>query len=358
MAGSGASPTSAITLEQLIALNDEIAGLARANVPLEAALSRIGEDLPGRLGKITQMLALRMERGESLAAVLEKEPEHFPPVYRAVVLAGLRAGRLPSALESVSRTARRLAETRRMTASGFLYPLLVVLVAWFLFVFVVSWITPALLHLLGEFDGASYDLLARLTSWAQSAWILGPAVPAVIILLSAIWWFRSARATLLQPRPSLVLLGWLPWMGRMLRSYRVVMFAEVLALLVENRVPLRESVVLAAEAAGDRRMIRASKEIADALRRGLTLQYGKVLRREFPPLLNWLMVTGQSRGALLPALRHASDVYGRRARRHADLARVFVPVLLTTAVGGTVTLVYALLLLAPWTQLLHAMSRM
>jgi general secretion pathway protein F len=347
-----------MTLEQLIALNDEIASLARANVPLEAALSRLGEDLPGRLGKITQMLALRMERGESLAEILEKEPEHFPPVYRAVVLAGLRAGRLPSALESVSHAARRLAETRRMTASGFLYPLLVVLVAWFLFVFFISRVTPVLLDFLGDFEGPGHGLLVVLSGWAESAWILGPAVPAAIVLLAAIWWFRSARATLLQPSPSLLLLGWLPWLGRMLRSYRVVMFAEVLALLLENRVPLPESVVLAAEAAGDRRMIRAAKDIADALTRGQSLQYGGVLRREFPPLLNWLMLTGESRGALLPALRHASDMYRRQARRHADLARVFVPVLLTIAVGGTVTLIYALLLFAPWARLLAAMSGM
>ena len=356
MSGSAASQTSAITLEQLIALNDEIAGLARAEVPLEAALSRIGEDLPGRLGRVTQHLALRMERGESLAEVLEKEREHFPPVYRAVVLAGLKAGRLPAALESISRTARRLAETRRMTAAGFLYPLLVVLVAWLLFVFVISWITPGLIGFLGDFEGSGVQLLVRLTSWAQSAWVLGPAVPVAIILLSAVWWFRSARATLLQPGPSMVILGWLPWMGRMMRSCRVAMFCEVLALLIENRVPLGEAIVLAAEAAGDRRMIRGSKEIADALSRGLTLQYGGVLRREFPPLLNWLMVSGQSRGTLLPALRHAADFYGRSARRDADLARVFVPVLLTVLVGGTVTLIYALLLFLPWTQVLREMS--
>ena len=122
LTNSGSSSTAALSLEQLIALNDEITALVRARVPLEGTLGEMGEDLPGRLGRIAQMLAERMKRGESLAQILENEPEHFPPVYRAVVLAGLRAGRLSAALESISRSARRLDDMRRMTAAGFVYP--------------------------------------------------------------------------------------------------------------------------------------------------------------------------------------------------------------------------------------------
>ena len=358
MANSGASDTAAISLDELIALNDEIAALVRAKVPLEGTLNELGEDLPGRLGRITQMLAERMKRGESLGDILEREPQHFPPVYRAVLLAGLRAGRLPAALESVSRSARRLAETRRMTAAGFLYPILVVLVAWCLFVLFITGIAPTLLGFLKYYGAAGPPMLDNLTRWGESGSIgyWAPAVPAAILLLAGIWWFRSGRATLVQPRSSLVMLGWLPWLGPMLRWHRIAIFADVLALLIENRVPLPEGIVLSAEATGDPRMIRGAKEIADSLRRGEPFGLRETFRRGFPPLLDWLMVTGESHGALLPALRHASEIYRRRARNQADVARIFLPVLLTVAIGGTVTLAYALLLFAPWTQLLRTLS--
>jgi len=356
LAHSGPSSAAAITLEQLIALNDEIAALVRANVPLEGTLTRLGEDLPRRLGKIAQMLGERMKRGDSLSEILEGEPEHFPPVYRAVVLAGLRAGRLPAALESVSRSARRLVETRRMVAAGFLYPILVVLVAWCLLVLFITRIVPVLWDFFRQYDVLGRGLLGYLRGWGESVAYWGPAVPLAILLLAGFWWVRSGRATLVEPRWSLVLLGWLPWLGWMLRWFRIATFAEVLALLVENRVPLPEGVVLSAEATGDPRMIRAANGIADALRRGEPLDRRGALRRAFPPMLHWLMVTGQSRGALLPALRHASESYHHRARRQADVARIFLPVLLTVAIGGTVTLFYALLLFAPWTQVLRAMS--
>ncbi|UCH70240.1 MAG: type II secretion system F family protein, partial [Candidatus Bathyarchaeota archaeon] len=73
MAHSEPSRAAAITLEQLIALNDEIAALVRTGIPLEQALGQLGEDMPGRLGKLTQRLAERMQRGESLSQVLEEE---------------------------------------------------------------------------------------------------------------------------------------------------------------------------------------------------------------------------------------------------------------------------------------------
>ena len=356
MAHSGASTPPSISLDELIALNDEIVALVKSGVPLEGALSKMGEDLPGRLGRITQMLAERMRRGESLAEILQNEPDRFPPVYRAVVLAGLRGGRLAAALESVSQSARRLAETRRIVLAAFLYPILVVLVAWCLFVLFTIGPSRSLLLFLTDYDVPGRDLIYGLKRMGDSAAYWAPVVPAAILLLGAIWWLRSGRATMLQPRFSGGLLGWMPLLGRLLRSCRMVTFAEVLALLVENRVPLPDGIVLSAESTGDPRMIRAGYEIADSLRRGQALDAPPRFARAFPPLLDWLMVTGQRHGALPAALRHASEIYGRRARRESDVARLVLPILLTVAIGGTATLAYAFVLFVPWVQVLRIVS--
>ena len=43
---------NSISLEELVALNDEIAGLVRSGVPLEMGLAGWGRDLPGNLGRV------------------------------------------------------------------------------------------------------------------------------------------------------------------------------------------------------------------------------------------------------------------------------------------------------------------
>ena len=125
----------AITLDQLIALNDEIAALVHSGVPLEANLAEIGKDLPGTLGHITTLLANRAGQGESLPQLISQCSAQFPPVYRAVIEAGLRAGRLSAALECLSSNVRRLAESRRNVLSAALYPFLVIIVGWSCFAF-------------------------------------------------------------------------------------------------------------------------------------------------------------------------------------------------------------------------------
>ncbi len=79
-----------ISIDELAALNHEIAALVRAGVPLDRGLLGAGSDLPGGLGRITTALGQRLSRGESLPEALEAEKRAIPPLYRAVVEAGAR----------------------------------------------------------------------------------------------------------------------------------------------------------------------------------------------------------------------------------------------------------------------------
>ena len=119
-----------MTIDGLLALNDEIAALVRAGVPLEQGLADLGADMPGRLGKAAVALAERTARGESLDQALADQAVAISPTYRAVVQAGVRAGRLPAALEAIAASAHRTAETQRAAVVAVSYPLLVFAVVW------------------------------------------------------------------------------------------------------------------------------------------------------------------------------------------------------------------------------------
>lgn len=129
------SATRGVTLDELVALNDELIALVRSGVPLEKGLIALGKDLPGRLGELARSLGRRLESGESLADTLDDSKEGFPRVYQAVVAAGIRSGRLSSALEGISTAARRAAEVRRVMIVSLVYPIVVLMVASFMFLF-------------------------------------------------------------------------------------------------------------------------------------------------------------------------------------------------------------------------------
>ncbi len=337
-----------MNLDDLIALNDEIAALVRAGVPLEMGLAELGGDLPGRLGRFATALAQRTAQGESLAQAITGDAGQLPPAYRAVVAAGVRAGRLPAALEAVAASARRLSETCRITAIAAIYPLLVVLVAWCGLLFFTCVLAPRFAAMFRAFNVPGYPFFAVLTRAGRGAWYWGPIVPMVVLVFIAVWWLASAEG-----RWAERLFAWAPWTGRMLRCSRTATFLEVLTLLVESQTPLPEAVVLAAEASGDPQTLRMARQMAATLQNGQTQPAGGAA---LPPLVNWLLLAAGRDGALLPALRHAAAAYHRRARHQSDLLRLLLPVLLTVVVGGGVTALYALALFVPYTTMLRSLA--
>jgi general secretion pathway protein F len=185
-----------MSLEDLVALNDEIAGLVRAGVPLEVGLAGWGRDLPGELGRIASRLGEAVAQGQSLSESLAAQRDRIPPVYTALVTAGLRCGHLPAALESLTTTARNLAEVRGAIGLAVLYPLILVLLAYGLFILLATTTISAVLKLYEAPPPRLWSMIAQLGQFASS-WI-GLIPPLVVILAAAIWWYRTRRAIVIE----------------------------------------------------------------------------------------------------------------------------------------------------------------
>lgn len=342
-----------MTLDNLLALNDEIAALVRAGVPLDTGLAAIGADMPGQLGQVAASWAQRSARGESLEQAIVQDAASLPSAYRAVVQAGLRAGRLPAALEAVAASARQLIETRRAVMVAIIYPVLVLVVAWACAIFFTRGVAPTLAAMFFSFHVPGQGFMAALAAIGRYALYWGPVFPIIVVLFFVAWRIASSRAGILHSH-AVWPLGWLPWVGPMLQYSQTAAFLDILAILVENHTPLPEAVLLAGDASGDPRTVRVAEQLANTLRQGQT----RPAQGEpaFPPLITWLMLSAGREGALLPALRHAASAYHRRARHQSDLLRVFLPITLTILLGGTVTFVLALSLFIPYATMLHTVA--
>ena len=342
-----------VTLDQLVALSDEIAALARAGVPLDRGLRELATDMPGRIGKLAGDIGRRLEQGESLANIMAESGGVFPPAYRAVIEAGLRAGRLPAALEDVAHTARRIRHLRMSLGTALVYPLIVLLLAWWLFCFTVIRILPVMVRLLGDFE-------PKLGQWASQAqalagWVpwLGWGVPAALVLWAAWSWYRSGLVA-----SGVELHPWLAWgaMGslrRMQRAGRLAALTDLLATLLSHEVPLDEAVTLASAAVGSPQLAASGKQLALRIRRG---QLGGRPPAGFSPLLAWTLTCG--RGDHLPQmLRRTAQVYRDEFDRHSQWLTLYVPLIATALVGGSVVMIYALLSLGPWIVIMRRLAQ-
>lgn len=352
---SSPSAGKRISLEQLIALNDEIKSLARAGMPLERGLKLIAEDQRDRLGEISETLSLRMSRGESLTDALKAEGDRFPTVYRVVVEAGMRAGRLPAALESLSSFAGELVDLRRKIGEALVYPVIVIFLAYSLFVVFV-------LELVERLQAMYWTLRIPVQGLLQFLGLLGDTVRLWWWILplcgfvAVFWWFFTANANLLSLGGSTRPLRWIPGFGRIIANYQYASFSRLLGLLVEHEVGLPQGIVLAAEATGDARMRRSAHAVASAVEDGGSLSDETFDAEAFPPLLRWLMGRGEDLGRLPQALQTAADMYRRRAGTQTEWFKLTFPVLAGVGIGGTVTLLYVLSVFVPFVDLLKALA--
>lgn len=344
-----------ITLEQLIALNDEIAALSRAGMPLERGLLDIGSDLPGRLGAISGAIGKRMSQGESLTEALASSGSGVPRVYRAVVEAGIRSGRLSVALEGLATYARGFAEARRNIGLALWYPLLVLSVAY---VFLIGFLLVVIPRFIGTFVSLGLPVngfMRGLHFLGEYVWYWAPILP-LFLGLCLILWLGSSRAVGFGTRRVFGILRYFPWLGRMLAGYEASSFADLTALLIDHQLPYPDALRLAGDASCDPALAESSRKLADAIASGRSVSEALAGKSAFPPLLRWVLAGSASQANVPQSLRIMAARYRGQAQREAEKIRLFLPMILLLGIGVSATLLYALTLFVPLATLWRSLA--
>jgi type II secretory pathway component PulF len=192
-----------------------------------------------------------------------------------------------------------------------------------------------------------------LYSWLwSSASIVRELLPwlwAVLIAGLVFWWVRSLRLAAMRASS----FGRLPTLARVLHAGQLATFTEVMALLLEQQVSMDEAILLASGASGNAQLTSAGQKLAEAVRAGAT---GDEVPAAIPPLLGWLILTGAQQQQLVKTLRQSAANYRRRATFLATWLGVYLPIFLSAFIGGSVVLMYVLLTLIPFYNLLYALS--
>src|SRR5436190_23863687 len=100
---SGRAVTAQLSPEDLVTLNEEIAAMSRAGLPLDQGLTALARDMGmGRLQQVTRQLGDDLHSGLTLPQALEKQAGRVPPYYAALLAAGIRSGRLSDVLATLT----------------------------------------------------------------------------------------------------------------------------------------------------------------------------------------------------------------------------------------------------------------
>jgi type II secretory pathway component PulF len=343
--------------EDLIALNEEIAGMARAGLPLDRGLAALAKDMgKGRLRRVTAALADDLRAGQTLPEALQRQGDRLPPFYSGLVAAGVRTGRVGEVLATLTVYARTLANLRSIVVDALFYPAVVVSFALILFGFLCFFILP-------QFDQIFKEFRLQLPFFSEIALRLGRRPLELVVLPFAV--------LILGPILVRLVLGFTPggrrtWarmvyavpvVGTMIRAARLAAFTDLLALLVDHEMPLPEAFLLAGQASSDPLMAAASGEVHGELTEGIPL--GRVLRGRglIPEWVAWMTSHGEQRGTLAATLRQIADTYRRQVDVRVAMLRSALPPMVIILTAGLFAVLFVFVLMLPMFRVLEGLSK-
>ena len=328
-------PTRRLSSEEASELAARVAELARAGLPLGAGLRALAQELPGRrVSRVLGVLADRLDAGDDLVTALEGQHGALPPQLRGLMLAGVRSGRLAEVLEEYVDLQRGRSELRWRMAISLAYP-------FFLLVFLALVAVVTKFFIVDEFARMFRDFGMSLPPITQLVIRLSEPLLAVFVGLLAL---AAAAPLAVWGLPGVrwvwPILYRVPMLGPVLRFSQLTQFARLMALLLEQQVPLPDALRLSA-AGCEASLAAACRGAADDVERGRPLHESMDARRAFPAGLNWLVEWGQQAGSLGDAFSAAAEAFEGQARLRAGLLdSVLLPgvfLVIVTFVGIVVT---------------------
>ncbi|MEK6261752.1 MAG: type II secretion system F family protein [Planctomycetota bacterium] len=333
-------------LDDLIALNLEIAALVKAGVPMELGLRGLSGSVPTRLGHLAERLADRLSSGRTLVEALEQEGPAVSPIYTAVVGAGLQSGRLAEALGSLTLSAQVEQDARQRVSLALVNPAIVTVVGYALFVLFVMTVAPAYLSTAEMFQFPDTLVFKILRVLHRTLPIWGGLIPiAALVTFVGLVLIRGRRAG------TFMAWSWIPGVASVHRSLNWAQFVELLRLQVSHGLPLEKALRRAGDATDDRRLRAAVAQVGDELQRGGSLAEALPRAKALPPLMRWMLATSEQQGTLIETLQLLAESYRRRALHHATLFKFWLPVLTTVFISGIIVLAYSMLFFIPLREL-------
>jgi general secretion pathway protein F len=341
----GLRPRRGLSAAALALLTRQLATLLAAGLTVEQTLNALidqAETVPER----ALLAAVRSDvlAGHSLARSLGAHPAVFPELYRTLVEAGERSGRLPDVLLRLADYTEEREALRAKVRLAFVYPALVTVVAIAVVGGLLVFVVPQVVRVF-ENTQQSLPLLTRALI-AVSAFARSWGLYVVAALAAAALGARSAlRSPEMRERWHALLLR-LPVVGSLHRSLNTARLASTLAILVSSKVPLRTALKAGEGVVTSLPMRAALVEAGQKVEQGSSLARALASSKVFPTLMVHMIASGEASGRLAELLERTAAQQSRDLERRTNTMTTLLEPLLILVMGGIV-LVIVLAILQP-----------
>jgi type IV pilus assembly protein PilC len=333
----------AIDVRELAVFSRQFATLVASGMPMLRTLYTLEQQTQDeRIKDAIAGVRADVEAGSTLEQAMERHPDVFDRLYRAMVRSGEQSGRLEDALDRVAYQVEKADALRRQVKSALMYPLLVFGFAAFALVGVVAFVIPVFAKVFKELaeehpgESAALPAPTQLCVTASEAitgyWFI--IIPAIFFgFVGFFRWKRTDRGKAMWDRFKLRLPAQI---GDVIQKVALARWSRTFSGSVSAGVPMLQSIKLTGETAGNVVVEEAMEDVYASVKRGGSLA-GPVERNPiFPPMVGHMIAVGEETGQLEHMLTKIADFYETEVDAKVKALTSLIEPIMIAFVGGAV----------------------
>src|SRR6187397_974724 len=332
-----------VDTRELAVFSRQFATLVASGMPMLRTLHTLEEQTQDE--KIKEAVAgvrADVEAGSTLERAMERHPDVFDRLYRAMGRSGEESGRLEDSLDRIAYQVEKADALRRQVKSAMMYPLLVFGFAAVALIAIVAFVIPVFAGIFEELaeehpeEGASLPLPTQICVNVSNAitgyWFV--IIPAIVGLAVAFFrWKKTDRGKEMWDRFKLRLPAKI---GDVIQKIALARWSRTFAGSVSAGVPMLQAIKLTGETAGNVVLERSMEDLYSAAKRGGSLA-GPIERNAiFPPMVGHMVAVGEETGQLETMLSKIADFYETEVDAKIKALTSLIEPLMIVFVGGVV----------------------
>lgn len=305
----------------------ELSTLLNVGVPLPEALDTLARQHRPGFRAVLLQLRERVSAGAGLAAAMREQPRVFDEFCHAITAVGEDAGTLDASLQTLAEFRERSDQFRGRIGTALIYPAIVLTMAVFATLFLMTFVVPRILEPLVEM-GHDLPLPTLIVKGASDFLLQWGWLVLIVFAVIAI----VATAALRSPRGRLwwdgVVLR-LPILGPLIRKQAVVRVAIILSTLLKAGIVFVQALRIARKSAGNAVIADALARCEQAVSAGGDIATALSDTRAFPETVVQVFSVGQQTGRLEEVLDRLAVAYDQQVNAASQrFAAVLEPVLI------------------------------